>query len=123
MAEVQNYVISGLPMWFSGKEFIFNSGDTGSILGLGRFPGEENGYPSQCFYLGNPMNREALQATVYRVLKSVGHDLKTKQQQHGMQIKTEISVYKLNTKLRETVVPQNLHRPYGHHNACLIGSH
>ena len=123
VAEVQNYVLLGLSRWLSGKGFTFNSGDTGSILGLGRYPREENGYPFQCSCLGNPMNREALQTTVYRVLKRVRHDLKTKKQQHGILIKAEVSVYKLNTKLREKVVPQNFHRPYGHHNAYRISSH
>ena len=28
-------------------------------LGLGRYPGEENGNPVQYFCLGNPMDREA----------------------------------------------------------------
>jgi len=34
-----------------------NAGDTGSILGPGRSSGEGNGYPLQCFCLGNPMER------------------------------------------------------------------
>ena len=38
--------------------------DTGSILGLGRSPGEENGYPLQYSYLENPMDRGAWRATV-----------------------------------------------------------
>ena len=74
----------GFPGGLVVKKFTLNSRDTGSILGWGRSPGEENVYPFQCSCLGNPMNREALQATVYKVLKRVGHDLKTKQQQHGI---------------------------------------
>ena len=39
----------GLPWWFGGKESTCNAGDTGLILGLGRFPGEGNGKPLQFF--------------------------------------------------------------------------
>ena len=34
-----------------------SAGDTGSILGSGRFPGEGNGYLLQYSCLGNPMDR------------------------------------------------------------------
>ena len=44
--------------------------DTGSIPGWGRSPGEENGNPLQCSYLGNPMDGGAWWATVHRVAKS-----------------------------------------------------
>ena len=47
-----------------------NAGDAGSIPGLGRFPGGENGNPLQYSCLGNPMDREAWQLTVHEVLKS-----------------------------------------------------
>ena len=47
-----------------------NSGDIGLIPGLGRSPGEGNGNTLQYSCLGNPMNREALQAIVLRVAKS-----------------------------------------------------
>ena len=57
-----------------------NAGDLGSILGSGRSPGEGNDNPLQYSCLGNPMDREAWQATVHGVAK-VGHDLVTKQQQ------------------------------------------
>ena len=39
--------------------------DTGSIPGLGRFPGEGYGNPLQYSSLENPMDREAWQATVH----------------------------------------------------------
>ena len=41
-----------------------NTGDTGSIPGSGRSPGEGNGNPLQYSCLGNPMNRGAWRATV-----------------------------------------------------------
>ena len=41
--------------------------DPGSILGLGRSPGEENVYPLQYSCLENPMERGTWQATVYGV--------------------------------------------------------
>ena len=46
-----------------------NAGDTRSISGLGRSPGEGNGNPFQCLCLGNPMNRGAWWATVHGVTK------------------------------------------------------
>ena len=47
-----------------------NAGDKGSIPGLGRSPGERNGNPLQYSCLGNPMDREAWQATVHKSQKS-----------------------------------------------------
>ena len=46
------------------------SGDLGSSPGLGRSPGEGNGYPLQCSFLENSMDRGAWQATVPCVPKS-----------------------------------------------------
>ena len=41
------------------KESVCNSGDSGLIPVSGRFPGEGNGNPLQCFCLGKPMDRGA----------------------------------------------------------------
>ena len=41
----------------------------GSIPGLGRYPGEENGNPLQHSCLGNHMDRGAWQATAHWVAK------------------------------------------------------
>ena len=46
------------------------AGDLGSIPGLGRSPGEENGNPLQYSCLENPMDGGAWWATVYGVAKS-----------------------------------------------------
>ena len=48
-----------------------DTGDTGSIPGLGRSPGEGHGNPLQYSYLENPMDRGAWQATVDGVAKSL----------------------------------------------------
>ena len=40
-----------------GKEYAYNAGDRGSILGLGRSPGEGNGNPLQYSCLENPKDR------------------------------------------------------------------
>ena len=42
-----------------GKESACNEGDPGSIPGLGRSPGEGNGYPLQYSVLENSMDRGA----------------------------------------------------------------
>ena len=41
------------------KNLPANAGDTGSIPGLGRSPGEGNGNPFQYSCLGNPIDRGA----------------------------------------------------------------
>jgi len=51
------------------KNLPANAGDTGSIPGLGRSPGEGNGNPLQDSCLGNPMDRGACQAIVHEVTK------------------------------------------------------
>ena len=47
-----------------------DSGDVGSIPGLGRSPGGGNGNPHQFSCLKNFMDRGAWRATVHRVTKS-----------------------------------------------------
>ena len=47
-----------------------NIGDQGSLPGLGRSPGESNGYPLHYSCLENPMDRGALWAPVHGVVKS-----------------------------------------------------
>ena len=60
----------GFPGGSVGKNLPASAEDSGSIPGLGRSPGEGNGNTLQYSCLGNPMNREALQAIVLRVAKS-----------------------------------------------------
>ena len=52
-------------------------GDPGSIPGSGTSPGEGNGYPLQCSFLENPMDRGAWRASVHGVAR-VGRNLVTK---------------------------------------------
>ena len=52
------------------KESACNAGDPRLISGLGRFPGEGNGYPLQYSRLENPMDRGAWRATVHGVTNS-----------------------------------------------------
>ena len=54
----------GLPRWLlSGKESTCQTGDLGSILGLGRSPGEGKGYSLQYYGLENSM--ECMKVAVY----------------------------------------------------------
>ena len=55
----------GFPCSSVGKESAFNAGDLGSILGLGRSPGEENGNPLQNSCLGNVMDRSLVSLSVW----------------------------------------------------------
>ena len=48
-----------------------NAGDTASVPGSGRSPGEGNGNPLQYSCLGNPMDRGACWATVHGVTKEL----------------------------------------------------
>ena len=47
---------TGFPGGLEGKASACNAGDPGSILVLGRSPGEENGNPLQYSCLENPMD-------------------------------------------------------------------
>ena len=66
-----NYTsLRGLPQWLSSKESTYNTGDTGSIPGLGRFAGGGHGNPLQSSCLENPMDRGAWWVRVNRIAKS-----------------------------------------------------
>ena len=54
---------SGFPRNSVGEESACSAGDTGSIPGLGRSPGEGNGSPLQYSCLDNSMDRGAWWAT------------------------------------------------------------
>ena len=61
----------GFPGGSDGKESAYNAGDPGLIPGLGRSPGEGNGYPLQYSCLENPMDRGVWwRATVQGVAES-----------------------------------------------------
>ena len=60
----------GFPGGSEVKASAYNTGDLGSIPGLGRSPGEENGNPFQYSCLENPMDGGAWWAIVYGVAKS-----------------------------------------------------
>ena len=60
----------GFPGGSMVKYLPASAGDVGLIPGLGRSPGEGNGNPLQYSCLGNPMDREAWQATVLGVAES-----------------------------------------------------
>ena len=60
----------GFPGGSDSKESAWIAGNPGLIPGLGRSPGEENGYPIQYSCLENSMDRGALWATVLGVAKN-----------------------------------------------------
>ena len=57
-------------MGSDGKESACKAGDLGLIPGLGRSPGDGNGYLLQYSGLENSMKRGAWQATVHGVTKN-----------------------------------------------------
>ena len=59
----------GFPGGSDDKEFACDAGDTGSVPGLGRSPGEGNGNTLQYSCLENSMDRGAWKATVHGVTK------------------------------------------------------
>ena len=64
-------LVNRLPRWLSGKEFVSQTGDAGSIPGSGRSPREGNGKPLQCSCPQNPTDRGHWWATVHGVAKSL----------------------------------------------------
>ena len=50
------YTLKHFPGGSDSKELACNTGDLDSIPGLGRSPGEGNGYPLQYSCLENPMD-------------------------------------------------------------------
>ena len=60
----------GFPVGLDDKDSACNARVLGLIPGWGRCPREGNGYPLQYSNLGNPLDREAWQATVHGVPKS-----------------------------------------------------
>ena len=64
------YLYVGFLSGSDGEESACSVGDLGSIAGLGRFPGEGNGYPLQYSCQKNSMDRGVSQATVHGVTES-----------------------------------------------------
>ena len=60
----------GFPGGSDSKEPACDAGDLGSIIGLGRPPGERKGNPLQYAFLENSMDIGAQEATVHGVAKS-----------------------------------------------------
>ena len=67
---IKLFLIKGFPGGSEVKASAFNTGDLGSIPGLGRSPRDGNGNPLQYSCLDNPMDRGAWWATVHGVTKS-----------------------------------------------------
>ena len=63
-------LLMSFPGGSDGKESTCNVRELGSILGLGRSPGEGHGNPLQYCYLENSMNRGTWWAIVHEVAES-----------------------------------------------------
>ena len=64
-------LLRGLPRGLVVKNRPAKAGDSGSILGLGKSPGKENGNPLHYSCLGNPMDRGVWRAILHGVAKSL----------------------------------------------------
>ena len=62
--------VVGFPGGSDGKESACIAGDLNLISGLGRSPGEGNGYLLQYSHLENSRDRAAWQATVHGITKN-----------------------------------------------------
>ena len=67
---IKTTVIEIIRIWWplygsDGKTFAYNVGNLGSMPGLGRSPGEENGNALQYSWLENPMDGGAWQGTIH----------------------------------------------------------
>ena len=71
----RNFVFASMYQGFLGdsvvKNLPANAGDTGSLPGSGRSPGEGNGNPFQYSCLENPMDRGACWVTVHGIAKEL----------------------------------------------------
>ena len=72
----------GFPGSLDGKESACSGGDSGSIPGLGRSPGEGNGTLLQYSCLENPMDEGAWWAAIYRVAQSDTTEVPQQQQRN-----------------------------------------
>ena len=63
-------LVQGFPSGLDGKESVCNAGDPSLIPGLGKSPGEGNGYSFQFSCMENPKDRGAYCVTVHRITKS-----------------------------------------------------
>ena len=63
----------GFPGGLDDEESACSAGDLGSIPGLGRSPGEENGKPLQDSFQENSIDQGAWQATAHGLLAKFTH--------------------------------------------------
>ena len=71
------YYVLELPRWLSGQESACDAGgtvDSGSVPGLGRSPGEGNGYPLPIFLPGEFHGQRSLGGLQSMGSQRVGHD-------------------------------------------------
>ena len=71
VARLHYQIHRGFPGGSVVKNPPVSAGDVNLIPESGRFPGERNGNLLQCSCLGNPMDREAWQATVHGITQAL----------------------------------------------------
>ena len=84
------------------KESASSAGDTGSIPGSGRSPGEGKGNPLQYFCPVNPMDRGVRRATGYMRSHRVRHDWSTLAHTHSSL--TVLGYFLLNSKVAQLYI-------------------
>ena len=112
--------LEGFPGGAVVKNPADNAGDTDSIPGLGRSPGEGNGDSLQYFCLGNPMDRGAWQATVHGVTKfktqvinwnsktllKCEWELAAAGEEEGLEIQQKIETWPGSGQVRSQILPR-----------------
>ena len=98
--------MKGFPRSSVGKQSACDTGDPGSIPGMGRSPGEGNGNPLQYSCLENPMNRGGWQVAVHGVTR-VRHDLATNTFTFSLSITLADSINIIHTSVQFSSVAQS----------------
>ena len=91
-------IIYGNLWWLSSKESAYSAGDTGSIPGLGRSPGEGNGNPLQFLAWKIPWTEEPSRLHTVHGVARVRHNLATKPPTIYLYIKRETERLEINYK-------------------------
>ena len=105
---------SGFPGGSDGKESACNARDLGLTPGLGRFPGEENGYSLQYICVENPLDKGTWWATVHGVTVHVAWWATVQESDRTERLTLSLSLH-LHLLLPTPLLPLPVLSPTGNH--------